>query len=132
MPGVTKPFDRPEGAAGRSLSGFFWPEQVGKLVTEAAQLDEEFAVLLLILYYCGLRLSEALNSEIDKLRIEENLLYISRTKNSEPRGVFLPMPAIEALRLHPRGLNRPGQRIFKFHKGGHIYSLLRAAAAKAV
>jgi integrase len=79
----------------------------------------------------ALRLSEGLNSEIDKLRIEESYLYISRTKNSEPRGVFLPKPAIEALRFHPRGLNAPGQRIFKFHKGGHIYSLLRAAAAKA-
>jgi integrase len=26
---------------------------------------------------------------------------------------------------------RSRQRIFKFHKGGHIYNLLRAAAAKA-
>ena len=129
--GVTKHFDRPEGAAGRCLSGFLWPEQVGAIVKEAAQLDEEFAIFLLILYYCGLRLSEGLNSEIDKLRIEENYLYISRTKNNEARGVFLPVPAIEAMRRHPRGLNRPGQRIFKFHKGGHIYSLLRAAAAKA-
>jgi integrase len=129
--GVSKAFARPEGAAGRSLSGFLWPEQVAALVKEAAQLDREFAVFLLILYYCGPRLSEVLNSEIDKLRIEENYLYISRTKNSEPRGVFLPKGAVEALRLHPRGLNRPGQRIFKFHKGGHIYSLLRAAAARA-
>jgi hypothetical protein len=29
--GVTKYFDRPEGAAGRSLSGFLWPEQIGAL-----------------------------------------------------------------------------------------------------
>lgn len=39
-------------------------------------------------------------------------------------------PVVAALRRHPRGLDRAGQRIFKFHKGGHIYSLLRAAAAK--
>ena len=99
--GVTKNFDRPEGAAGRSLNGFLWPEQVEAIVNEAAQLDEEFAIFLLILYYCGLRLGEAMNSEIDKLRIEENYLYISRTKNEEARGVFLPNPVIEALRQPP-------------------------------
>jgi len=129
--GVSRAFDRPAGASGRKLSGFLWPEQVEALIKEAAQFDMEFAIFLLILFYCGLRLSEGLNCEIDKLRIEENYLYISDSKNDEPRGVFLPEPVIDALRQHPRGLNRPGQRIFKFHKGGHIYSLLRAAAAKA-
>jgi integrase len=129
--GVSRAFDRPEGASGRTLNNFLWAEQVSAIVDEAAKLDLEFAILLLVLYYCGLRLSEALQSEVNNLRLKESFLYISHTKNEEPRGVFLPKPLIAALRLHPRGLNRPGQRIFKFHKGGHIYSLLRAAAAKA-
>jgi integrase len=83
------------------------------------------------LLYTGLRLREALLSEIDKLRLQESYLFMPRTKNGEARAVFLPAPAIEALRTHPRGLDRAGARIFKFHKGGHIYSLLRAAAARA-
>jgi integrase len=129
--GVTQQFDRPEGASGRSLSGFLWPEQVAAIVEEAAKLDLEFAILLVILFYCGLRLTEALQAEIDRLRVAENYLYLPTSKNQEARGVFLPKPAIAALRMHPRGLDRPGQRIFKFHKSGHLYSLLRAACARA-
>jgi integrase len=77
-----------------------------------------------MLFYCGLRLSEALEREIDKLRIDESYLYIPDTKNEEPRDIFLPKPAIDALRQHPRGLNRPGQRIFKIpQRGSHLQSL---------
>jgi integrase len=76
-------------------------------------------------------LSEGLRAEVDRLRLKESYLYMPRTKNGLARAVFLPPPAIEALREHPRGLDRSGARIFKFHKGGHLYSLLRAAAARA-
>lgn len=123
-------FKRPEGSAGKQLSEWLWPEQADALIREAYQLDAEFGVFLISLLYTGLRLGEALRGEIDKLRLDEGYLFIPRTKNGKPRGVYLPKPVVAALRRHPRGLNRPGQRIFKFHKGGHIYSLLRAAAAK--
>ena len=95
------------------------------------KLDLEFGILCVVLLYTGLRLSEGLRAEIDRLRIEEGYLYMPRTKNGQARAVFLPVPAIEALRVHPRGLDRSGARIFKFHKSGHLYSLLRAAAARA-
>ena len=129
--GVTLQFRRPEGAAGQQLTTWLWPEQATALIDAAMRLDLEFGILCVVLLYTGLRLSEGLRCEIDKLRLEENYLYMPRTKNGNARAVFLPAPAIEALRLHPRGLNRPGARIFKFHKGGHLYSLLRAAAARA-
>jgi integrase len=38
---------------------------------------------------------------------------------------------VAALANLARGIERPGQRVFRFHKGGHIYSLLTAAAARA-
>ena len=123
-------FKRPEGSAGKQLSEWLWPEQADALIREAYRVDAEFGVFPILLLYTGLRLGEALRGEVDKLRLNEGYLFIPRTKNGKPRGVYLPKPVVAALRRHPRGLNRPGQRIFKFHKGGHIYSLLRAAAAK--
>jgi integrase len=45
--------------------------------------------------------------------------------------VFLPPVVVEELGAHPRGIKRPGETIFRFHKSRHLYSLLRAAAAKA-
>lgn len=128
--GVALAFRRPEGSAGRQLSEWLWPEQAEALINKAYKLDSEFGLLLVFLLYTGLRLSEALRAEIDKLRISEEYLLVPKTKNGDARGVFLPEVLIGALRRHPRGLDRPGQRIFKFHKGGHIYSLLRTAAAK--
>jgi integrase len=92
-------------------------------------LDTEFGVLCIFLLYTGLRLSEGLRAEIDRLRLEESYLYMPRTKNGQARAVFLPAPAVEALRSHPRGLDRPGARIFKFHKGGHLYTSLRAKSS---
>jgi integrase len=122
---------RPEGADGRKITAFLWPEKAKALVAAAAELDIEFAIFLVVLFYCGLRLTEGLNAEIDNLRLAEKNLLITDTKNGEDRTVWLPASAIAWLRQHPRGLDRPGQRIFKFRKNGHLYSLLRAAAAKA-
>jgi integrase len=129
--GISLQFRRPEGAAGKQLTTWLWPEQATALIGEAMNLDAEFGTLCVMLLYTGLRLSEGLRSEIDRLRLDEGYLYMPRTKNGQARSVFLPPLAIEALREHPRGLERPGARIFKFHKGGHLYSLLRAAAARA-
>jgi hypothetical protein len=56
---------------------------------------------------------------------------VPKTKNGEPRPVFLPPHLVAALRTHPRGLDRPGERVFRFSKNGYIYRLLREAAAKA-
>ncbi len=127
--GVTRAFQRPEGASGRTLNNFLWPEQVAAIIDEAAKLDLEFAILLLVLYYCGLRLSEALNSKINNLRIKENFLYIAYTKNDQPRGVFLPKGLIAALRLHPRGLNRPRRTNFQVSQGRpYLQSVARGSS----
>jgi integrase len=127
--GVTLFFRRPEGAGGKQLTTWLWPEQTTVLIEAAIKLDLEFGILCIVLLHTGLRISEGLRADVDKLRIAEGYLYMPRTKNGRARAVFL--PATDALREHPRGLDRPGARIFKFHKGGHLYSLLRAAAARA-
>jgi integrase len=129
--GVAVQFKRPLGAAGRQINSWLWPEQARALIQEAAALDLEFGIFLVLLYATGMRLTEALRTEIDRLRIRERYLHIPDSKNGTGRAIYLPKQAVDALRMHPRGLNRPGARIFKFRKGGRIYSLLRGAGAKA-
>jgi integrase len=129
--GVALPLRRPKGSAGSKTTGWLWPEEAQALFAEAGQLDCEFAALLILLCYTGMRLGEALSLGVDDVRLEDAFAYLPDTKNNEPRAVFLPPIVIAALQGHPRGLARPGERVFKFHKGGHIYSLLAASAARA-
>lgn len=130
--GVVIALRRPKGAQGRKLLGWLREDEAQRLFAEAEALDPEFAILLIVLCYTGMRLSEALNwFTIDNLELENQFAFVPKTKNGDPRPIYLPKPLIEALQSHPRGLERPNQRVFKFHKSGHLYSLLRIAAARA-
>ena len=53
------------------------------------------------------------------------------TKNGDPRGIHLPPHLVEAFRNHPRGLDRPGQKVFRFRKNGRLYTLINAAKKAA-
>lgn len=129
--GIETTFRRPKGSRGRVVSAWLWPEQVGKIIQAATEIDREFAILLALLCYTGLRLSEALRITCDDLRLNEGYAQIGRTKNGEPRGVFLPSHLVAALANHPRGLEREGERLFRFSKSGYLYDLLTQAAAQA-
>lgn len=122
---------RPKGAEGNRAIAWLWPEQARDLFREAAKLDVEFAVLLIVLCYTGMRLSEALELTWDRVRTEDGFAFVPDTKNSDPRPVFLPPVAVDALsRIHGLPRRNP-RRVFRFSKSGHLYSLLRAAAAHA-
>ena len=43
----------------------------------------------------------------------------------------MPTHLVAALANHPRGLERPGKQVFRWHKGGRLYNLLRRAARDA-
>jgi integrase len=132
--GMVIALHRPKGAQGRMIVEWLWPEQANRLFAAAREIDVEFGILLMVLCYTGMRLSEALDGmKIDKLDLdgEDAYAYVPKTKNGEPRPVFLPPHLVAALRAHPRGLNRPGERVFRFSKNGYIYGLLRESAAKA-
>src|SRR6185312_16200670 len=64
--GISLQFRRPEGAAGKQLTTWLWPEHATALIGEAMNLDDEFGTLCVMLLYTGLRLSEGLRSEIDR------------------------------------------------------------------
>jgi len=122
---------RPLGAGGNKSTFWLWPEAMFRVIDEATKLDLEFGIMCEALLYTGERLSEGLSLECDRTRLSESFSYLPDSKNLEPRAIFLPPHLVGRLACHPRGLDRPGERIFKFHKGGHIYSLLRTACFKA-
>lgn len=122
---------RPRGSAGNAQTVWLWPEQAYRLFEEAEKIDKEFAALLITLCYTGMRLSEALKLTWNDVRLEDGYAYITKTKNSEPRPVFLPPVVVAALSDYS-GHDRAGERkSFRFQKSGHLYSLLRVAAIRA-
>jgi integrase len=129
--GVDFKFRRPKGSRGRVVSRWLWPEQAFRIFSAARTLNEEFAIFLELLCYTGARLGEGLSILCDDVRLAENFAFIGHTKNGDPRPVFLPPHLVASLANHPRGLERPGQRLFRFHKGGALSYLLEAACRVA-
>lgn len=129
--GIRFELRRPKASRGRVLVGWLWPEDAARLFTAADSQDAEFGLLCRFLCYTGLRLSEGLRASINDMRLSEGFAYVARTKNGKPRPVHLPPHIVAALANHPRGLDRPGQTVFRFHKGGRLYDMLRAAATEA-
>lgn len=121
---------RPTGSRGRELTGWLQPDEAERMFKEGSKLDAEFGTLLVFLCYTGCRLSEALKLKCDDLRIATSEALIRQTKNGDPRNVFLPEVVVAALANHPRGLEREGERVFRYAKSGRLYELL-AKCAKA-
>ncbi len=111
-------------------TSWLWPEEAFRLFEEAEKIKPEFAALLIVLCYTGLRVSEALNLTWENVRLADGFAYVPTTKNDEPRAVFLPTVAVDALANVGRG-DQSGYRVFRFAKSGHLYSLLRVAAIRA-
>lgn len=129
--GVRLNLRRPKGAQGQQLTGWLSEDKAFPLLEAAFNLDAEFGIYLVVLLYTGCRLSEPLKATCDDLNLSAAELFVGHTKNGEPRRVFLPPTAVTALANHPRGLERTGQRLFRFRKSGHLYGLLKDAAANA-
>ena len=118
---------RPRGGYGNKQTAWLWPEQAEAIFAEAEKLNPEFATLLIVLCYTGMRLSEALGLTWNDVRLEDGFAYVPDTKNDDPRAVFLPPVAVAAL----GNLEKCRPHVFRFAKGGHLYSLLKVAAFRA-
>lgn len=128
--GVTTSIRRPKGGRGATRHFFFTPEHATAILNAGYERDAEFGLFLTFLLYTGARLSEALSIKIENLRLSESTAFTEKTKNGEPRMIFLPPPLVAALAGHPRGLNRNG-KIFRFGKNGRIYEWLETASKAA-
>lgn len=122
---------RPKGWRGRTIRRWLWPEQAFSIFEAARSIDAEFGIFIEQLCYTGLRLSEMLAMMCDDVRLNECFAFVPDSKNGEPQPVFLPPYAVASLAGHPRGLERPQERVFRFHKGGGLDYLLMASCAVA-
>lgn len=122
---------RPAGATGKPRTVWLTPEQAFALICTTASRDLEFGAFVTTLIYTGMRLSEALALKVDDVDLSSGFAYLPATKNGEPRGVYLPPIVVTALANHPRGMQRPKQRVFRFTKCGRIYTWLDDAVKAA-
>jgi integrase len=121
---------RPKGWRGTKRTFWLKPEPTFALLAAATALGPEFGVLCTVLNYTGLRLSEGLGVQCEQLDLEREFAYVPDTKTGEPRAVYLPPVVVVALANHPRGLDRKG-RLFRFHDGGRLRDMLKAACKAA-
>jgi integrase len=138
--GIDWKIKRPKGWRGEQRTEWMEPDQAFRLVNAARKVDEEFAILLQLLLYTGARLSEAFRLTCDKVNLPEAFAYIGKTKNGQPRAVFLPPVLVAALASHPRGMDRrfavginagKGMPVFRFRKNGRLYALMGKAKKAA-
>ncbi len=126
MSGVLIVVKRPDKAQGNRRTFKFTDDEAARLINAAYDRDAELGLFLVFLLYTGSRLSEGLRLTTDNLNMNEASAFFPKTKNGQPRTVYLPPALVAALAGHPRGLERDG-RVFKFVKGGRLYKLLNDA-----
>lgn len=121
--GVNAGIRRPRGAGGQPRTVWLRPAEFERLVEAAACEDLEFAALLTLLVFTGLRLGEALGLRCKDIDLDERQAFCGKTKTGAPRAVYLPPRVITALANHPRGLGRADARLFRWTKSGELYLL---------
>jgi hypothetical protein len=120
---------RPKGWRGQIIRRWLWPEQAWRIIDSAYALDAELGLLCMMLLFGGLRISEQLAMTCDDVPLDEAFAFVPHSKNGEPQPVHLTPYMIEKLRNHPGGLDRPGERLFRFHEGGGLdFKLIQACA----
>lgn len=124
--GIDFKINRPKGWRGEERTDWLEPEQAFRAFSAADGIDAEFGIFLRVLCYTGLRLGEAIALRIDKLNLQEAHAQVTNSKNGQVMGVYLPPVLVTALANHPRGLERAGEKVFRFVKCGRLYTLLRA------
>lgn len=129
--GVEKKLKRPKGAQGKQKIDWCQPDQAYRLFEAAAQVDYEFSIFLTFLCYTGCRLSDALDLTCNRVSLAESFVYFEETKNDDPRGAHLPPVLVATLANLPKGLERGAQKVFRFRKNGHLYTLMKKAKEKA-
>lgn len=127
--GIERGIKRPKGWRGRRLTTWLSPAQAEAIFAATGQIDApaetrlEFRILLRMLCYTGMRLSEPLRLTCSDLDLKAATANLMTTKGGQARLVHLPPVVIAELKLLPRGIDREG-RLFRFHAGGYLRDLL--------
>jgi integrase len=116
---------RPRGAKGRVVTDWLIREDAFGIISAAECFDTEFAVLLRVLLYTGVRLGAALNLQREDVRLEESSAWVRHQKGQTASDVRLHADLRDALAMHLA--SHENRRIFRFHQGGHLkHQLVRA------
>jgi integrase len=158
--GVDKKIKRPKGWRGSKSTSWLKPDQAFRLLAETDKIEPEFGLLCRMLCYTGMRISEALAIKLGEIDIEQQTIYLPKTKNNEARSVYLTAEIVSALRAQPprparprrdgperlpnglAGRSRDGAgvafldrgndaRLFRFHSGGKLRKMLATAMLRA-
>lgn len=131
--GIEKQIKRPIGWRGHRRTTWLTPEQAFAIFDATAKIEAPahtratFRALLVTLCYTGMRLSDGLGLQWADVDLKGRTAHLPKTKNGEPRLVYL--PAVVAAELEAM----PGKdgRVFGFHKGGRLYDMLDATMKAA-
>ena len=148
--GIERRFKRPKGWEGKKSKSALDYEQAFALLEAADEVDREFGLLCYTLAYTGRRIGELLNdnTRLRNLNLKNGTLYLGKTKNGNPITVHLPdhvVAKFKAMPPRPRrifGMSQrdagvpflerdPDARLFRFHKGGALRSMLATAMENA-
>ena len=123
-------FRRPKGSKGRQRKDFLWPEDAFAILAEAAKIDPEFELYLLVLLYHGTRKTEGLEILAADTRPDELTIWLPDTKNGDPRMLRMREDIAARLRQH-LAANPDRERLFRFNgDGSHFkHMLLRCTMA---
>jgi integrase len=126
--GFHTPIKRPAGSQGTQRTFWLNEAQAFALLREAKKLHARFGALSVFLLYTGCRLNEALKLEWSAVELERGFAYVGKTKNGQPRAVYLPAPAVSALAAIKPDTGKG--KVFRLSKSGFLYNAL-ADASKA-
>lgn len=130
--GIERKIKRPIGWRGQRLTTWLTKEQAFAIfravqkIKAPAETKAEFAILLRLLCYTGMRLGDALGLECRDVNLKQRTAHLPVTKNGKPRLAYLPPAVVKELRRLPRGLDRE-DRVFRFHDGGRFRDLFSMA-----
>jgi integrase len=135
--GVELALKRPKGASGNRRTIWLRSEEFERVAVVAKERDPELAAMILLMVYTGMRLGEALALRCGDIDLSRSELILRRTKNGDPRMVYLPPRVVAALANHPRGLTAEeraaaenprlrSDRVFRYTKNQALNAEARA------
>jgi integrase len=126
--GVEIKLRRPKGAKGRVVTDWLVPDDAFGIIAGAESFDPEFATLLKLLLYTGIRLGAALSLHREDLRLGESAAWVRHQKGQPASDVRLRDDLRDALAADLA--SHDNRRVFRFHQGGHLkHQLVRAKLA---
>jgi integrase len=129
--GIDTKLRRPKGWRGNAKKDWLTPNQAFRVFAAADKVDVEFGLFVRTLCYTGLRLGEALALRTSDVVLSEASASARNSKNDSMMAVYLPTVLVVALGNHPRGMERRGEKLFRFTKCGRLYTLLGRTKASA-